>query len=183
MLASLPLHSIVFAFTTSSYVLGTTGEQALTPQPPRRLNKAIPAELETIVLKAMAKSAEERYATVQELADDLDRYLEDKPIRAKRPTLVQRATKWSRPHRGYSPGVFSAPVKSPGLRPGVGDVCIDQGVPREVGLRGLHRTPSKVRECRNVHPVSSANKTIDIDNVNHVLLQPHWQKESDLVDF
>ena len=31
--------------------------------------------------------------------------------------------------------------------------------------------------------VRSANKTVDIDNVNRVLLQPHWQKESDLVDF
>ena len=29
----------------------------------------------------------------------------------------------------------------------------------------------------------SASKTIDIDNVNRVLLQPHWQKEADLVDF
>jgi hypothetical protein len=31
--------------------------------------------------------------------------------------------------------------------------------------------------------VRSASKTIDIDNVNRVLLQPHWQKESDLVDY
>ena len=34
-----------------------------------------------------------------------------------------------------------------------------------------------------IEAVRSANKTIDIDNVNRVLLQPHWQKESDLVDF
>src|SRR5262249_24069274 len=41
------------------------------PRPPRRPNPAVPAELETIVLKAMAKAPEERYATAQELADDL----------------------------------------------------------------------------------------------------------------
>jgi serine/threonine protein kinase/Flp pilus assembly protein TadD len=69
------------------------------PRPPRRLNQAIPAELETIVLKAMAKTPTERYATAQELADDLNRFLEDKPIRARRPTLLERATKWSRRHR------------------------------------------------------------------------------------
>src|SRR5207302_3383670 len=69
------------------------------PRPPRRLNKPIPAELETIVLKAMEKNAAERYATAQELADDLRRFLEDKPIRAKRPTLAQRATKWARRHK------------------------------------------------------------------------------------
>jgi serine/threonine protein kinase/Flp pilus assembly protein TadD len=68
------------------------------PRPPRRLNKPIPAELETIVLKAIEKNPAERYATAQELADDLRRFLEDKPIRAKRPTLVQRAAKWRRRH-------------------------------------------------------------------------------------
>src|SRR5207248_8194694 len=41
------------------------------PHPPRQLNPAIPPDLETIVLKAMAKGVEERYATAQELADDL----------------------------------------------------------------------------------------------------------------
>jgi WD40 repeat protein len=69
------------------------------PRPPRRLNKAVPLELEAIVLKAMAKSPEERYSTAQELADDLKRFLEDKPIRARRPTLRQRAAKWARRHK------------------------------------------------------------------------------------
>jgi serine/threonine protein kinase len=69
------------------------------PRCPRRLNPAIPAELETIVLKAMAKSPEERYLTAQELADDLRRFLEDKPIKARRPSLLQRAAKWTRRHR------------------------------------------------------------------------------------
>jgi tetratricopeptide (TPR) repeat protein len=69
------------------------------PRPPRRINKAIPAELETIVLKAMGKSPEERYATAQELADDLRHFLEDKPIRARRPRLVRRLVKWGRRHR------------------------------------------------------------------------------------
>jgi serine/threonine protein kinase len=69
------------------------------PRLPSRLNKAVPAELETIVLKAMAKNPEERYGTAQELLDDLRRFLEDKPIRAKRPTLWQRAVKWARRHK------------------------------------------------------------------------------------
>jgi WD40 repeat protein/serine/threonine protein kinase len=69
------------------------------PRPPRRLNRSIPAELETIVLKAIAKNPEERYATAQELADDLKRFLEDKPIKAKRPSLRQRAIKWARRHK------------------------------------------------------------------------------------
>jgi tetratricopeptide (TPR) repeat protein len=69
------------------------------PRPPRRINKAIPAELETIVLKAMGKNPAERYATAQELADDLGRFLEDKAIRARRPSLAQRGRKWARRHQ------------------------------------------------------------------------------------
>ncbi len=69
------------------------------PRAPRRLHKSIPVELETIVLKAMAKNPEERYATSGEVADDLERYLKDEPIRAKRPTVLQRARKWVRRHQ------------------------------------------------------------------------------------
>jgi serine/threonine protein kinase len=72
------------------------------PRPPRRLNRAVPPELETVVLKAMAKAPAERYGTAQELADDLRRYLEDKPIRARRPTVFQRLKKWLRRHQGVA---------------------------------------------------------------------------------
>jgi tetratricopeptide (TPR) repeat protein len=70
------------------------------PYPPRRRNRSIPAELETVVLKALAKSPAERYGTAQELADDLRRFLEDRPVLARRPTLWQRLAKWAKRHRG-----------------------------------------------------------------------------------
>jgi serine/threonine protein kinase len=69
------------------------------PQPPRALRRSVPRELETIVLKAIGKTPEERYSTAQELADDLRRYLEDRPILARRPTLVEKSSKWLRRHR------------------------------------------------------------------------------------
>jgi tetratricopeptide (TPR) repeat protein len=69
------------------------------PAPPRRLNKAIPGELETIVLKAMEKNPADRYGTGQELADDLERFLKDEPIRARRPSAWQRLRRWGRRHR------------------------------------------------------------------------------------
>ncbi|MCH7685332.1 MAG: serine/threonine protein kinase [Planctomycetes bacterium] len=73
----------------------------------RKFNSAIPAEQETIVLKAIAKNRDERYATARELADDLQRFLDDKPILAKRPSLALRTAKWSRRHK---PIVWSAVV-------------------------------------------------------------------------
>jgi serine/threonine protein kinase len=69
------------------------------PTPPRRVDPKVPRELETIVSKAMAKEPADRYATAQELADDLARFLEHKPIKARRPTLPERVAKWSRRHR------------------------------------------------------------------------------------
>jgi tetratricopeptide (TPR) repeat protein len=69
------------------------------PPAPRTLNRAIPSELATVVLKMLAKEPAERYATAQQAADDLRRTLEDKPIRARRPSLAQRARRWARRHR------------------------------------------------------------------------------------
>jgi serine/threonine protein kinase len=75
------------------------------PREPRRVDPTIPVELETIVLKAIAKRPAERYATAQEMADDLQRFLEDKPILARRSTLRERWVKWTRRHRSV---VYSA---------------------------------------------------------------------------
>ena len=69
------------------------------PQPPSEIDQAIPGELETIVLKATAKLPSERYASAREFADDLQRFLDDRPILARRPTLVDRIAKWGRRHR------------------------------------------------------------------------------------
>ncbi len=67
--------------------------------PPRRLEPAIPRDLETIVLKAMSPEPSRRYASAGEMADDLGRYLEGRPIRARRPGPVERAAMWGRRHR------------------------------------------------------------------------------------
>jgi serine/threonine protein kinase/Flp pilus assembly protein TadD len=66
---------------------------------PRRHNKAIPRELEIIVQTALAKAPADRYATAGELADDLRRFLEDRPIRARPPSVAQRLRKWLKRHR------------------------------------------------------------------------------------
>jgi len=69
------------------------------PRPPRALDNSIPVELETIILKAIAKQPGERYGSVKEMGEDLQCFLEDKPIRARRPTLREKTVKWSRRHR------------------------------------------------------------------------------------
>jgi predicted Ser/Thr protein kinase len=64
------------------------------PRPPRRLNEQVPRDLETICLKAMAKSPSRRYRTAQEFADDLRRFREGKPIKARPAGIPERLWRW-----------------------------------------------------------------------------------------
>jgi serine/threonine protein kinase len=66
------------------------------PRPPRQLNDKVPRNLETITLKAMAKVPARRYATAQDLADDLRRYLRGEPIKARPAGRVERLWRWCR---------------------------------------------------------------------------------------
>jgi serine/threonine protein kinase len=77
------------------------------PMPPRRMNGAIPADLETVVLKALEKDAADRYETAQEMANDLRRFLEYKPIQARCPSLADRGRKWIARHAALA-GVAGA---------------------------------------------------------------------------
>jgi WD40 repeat protein/serine/threonine protein kinase len=76
------------------------------PRPLRRIDRAIPADLETVVQKAMAREPAFRYATAGEFAADLRRFLEHKPVLARRPNLVERTAKWTRRHRGLVVSAF-----------------------------------------------------------------------------
>ena len=71
------------------------------PRAPRQINRTIPRDLETIVLKAIAKEPNERYGSAVEMADDLNRYLKSEPITACPPTLGQRAMKYTRRHPSF----------------------------------------------------------------------------------
>lgn len=69
------------------------------PTPPRRLDPAIPFDLETIVLTLIAKDPAKRYPAMRAVADDLRRWLDGRPIHARRPSLRERAGSWLARHR------------------------------------------------------------------------------------
>jgi serine/threonine protein kinase/Flp pilus assembly protein TadD len=68
------------------------------PPAPRKLNPSCPRDLETIVLKAIAREPARRYQTATELAEDLKRFLDDRPIRARPVSSAEHAWRWCRRH-------------------------------------------------------------------------------------
>jgi eukaryotic-like serine/threonine-protein kinase len=66
------------------------------PVPPRRLQPKCPRDLETVCLKCLRKEPTKRYPSAQELADDLRRFLDDKPVRARPVGSLGRGRRWCR---------------------------------------------------------------------------------------
>jgi serine/threonine protein kinase/WD40 repeat protein len=72
------------------------------PSPPRGLDRRVPRDLETIVLKASAKEPDRRYQTAGELVEDLRRFLSDRPIQARRASWREYAWRWVRRNPGWA---------------------------------------------------------------------------------
>jgi WD40 repeat protein/serine/threonine protein kinase len=66
------------------------------PPRPRKLNPGVPRDLETVVLKASARDPVLRYQTPAEMADDLRRFVEDRPVRARRVSDAEKLWRWCR---------------------------------------------------------------------------------------
>ena len=66
---------------------------------PRKLSQQLRGDLDWIVMKAMDKDRDRRYESASALATDVQRYLDDEPVQARRPTLLHCAAKWTRRHR------------------------------------------------------------------------------------
>ncbi len=65
------------------------------PPDPRRVHRHVPRDLAVICLKALEKQPARRFATAEELAADLRRFLAGEPIRARPPGALVRAAKWA----------------------------------------------------------------------------------------
>jgi tetratricopeptide (TPR) repeat protein/serine/threonine protein kinase len=75
----------------------TTGE----PAPLHKVNREAPRDLVTIIHKAIDRDPDRRYATAEDMASDLQRFLDDEPILARRQTQIERYWRWAR----HNPGI------------------------------------------------------------------------------
>jgi serine/threonine protein kinase/Flp pilus assembly protein TadD len=141
------------------------------PRPPRRLVVTIPVELELIVLKALEKEPEARYATAQELADDLRRFLADEPIRARRPSLRERARKWARRHRAaVASAMLAMLVALTSLGASVGWIVRDRAAERQ-------KTALAIQAQRDASAAKlSTGVQTAIDEARRFQRQEKWQE-------
>src|SRR5262249_13703651 len=114
-----------------------------------------------IVRTAIEKNPTERYATARELADDLGRFLRDETIRAKRPTLWQRARKWFRRHKMIAAILASA----------LGAVLVVLAVSATVAAVNIAATRDEARDAAKQERIArsaadtareKAEKTLDL---------------------
>jgi serine/threonine protein kinase/WD40 repeat protein/tetratricopeptide (TPR) repeat protein len=78
------------------------------PAPPRQLDRRIPRDLETIVLKALAKDPKDRFATADELGAELQRFLEGRPIRSRPVPFYEQFWRWCKRNRMLAAATITA---------------------------------------------------------------------------
>ena len=110
---------------------------------PRKFNRAVPLDLETIVMKAAAKDPQDRYASAGALARDLKAFLDDRPIQARRPSLMENVVRWSRRNRSLA--YMTA-----------GTICL------AVTMMALLAAGYRQAEFQRVHAEDTANRAIHV---------------------
>jgi eukaryotic-like serine/threonine-protein kinase len=80
------------------------------PTPPRQLERGIPHDLETIVLKALAKNPGDRFQSADGMADELRRFVDGRPIRSRSIPAYQRFWRWCKRNPGLAAANISAAV-------------------------------------------------------------------------
>jgi hypothetical protein len=127
------------------------------PPRPRKVDPRIPRDLETIVLKAIDKEPSRRYATAGELAADLRRFAEDRPIAARRSTWAERAWRACR-RNPVSAGLAASLLLA--LLVGLAGVT-SQWIRAEKASDELWTTVRKVRYDSYVNALSAAQLAWD----------------------
>ncbi|MFZ5831738.1 MAG: protein kinase domain-containing protein [Planctomycetota bacterium] len=125
--------------------------------PPREVNRAIPRDLEAIVLKCLASEPSHRYQTAADLAADLRRFLEDRPVRARHASGLEQA--WRACRRNPALAAMS----------GMAALLVVAFVSAALG--GYLRTRAAWHETRQALVQANATSTVALDVLEGIYLQ------------
>jgi len=127
------------------------------PVRPRKIDPSIPRDLETIVLKCLAQEPARRYPTAAALAADLRRFLEDKPICARRISAFERGWRWCR----RNPALAAMSAVAAMLLVGVAATA----------LTGHLRTRSAYAEAKRALARAEATSHVALEVLENIYLQ------------
>src|SRR5262249_43091480 len=152
------------------------------PPSPRKVDRRIPADLNTVVEKAIAKDPSRRYTTARQLAEDLQRFLEDRPIQARRMTRREQAWRWCRRNpsiAGLAAGFFAA------LLIGLGAVFWEWRLTerqRQRAEANFQKAREAVDECFTTVTTNPVLQEPGMEPVRQVLFQTALKYYQDFLD-
>lgn len=146
-------------------------ERVLNEDPPalRKLAPAVPRDLETIVHKAVARDPAQRYATAGALGEDLRRFLEDRPIRARRVSMTEHLARWARRNKGLAAALTTVGLLLVAIAIGstIAAVWYQEAATREARLHQAARKQSEdLRRKDYVYRLALADREIDASNMS-----------------
>jgi serine/threonine protein kinase/WD40 repeat protein len=118
------------------------------PARPRQVDPRIPRDLETIILKAAAKEPGDRYASAGAMAEDLSRFLADRPVLARRAGVPERAWRWCRrnPAVAALTGLTAALLVAVAAVSSVGYARVSAALRRETAALGRETAAGRERD-------------------------------------
>jgi len=133
------------------------------PVPPTQLQPKVPRDLETIVLKCLEKEMLGRYRSAETLADDLGRFLEGRPIRARRIGPLGVAWRWCKRHRALAAALLSVALVTLGGFAGITWQWREAKSNLRVAEQNLGLAQDAFSEFYNLYPSENESTPPDIN--------------------
>jgi WD40 repeat protein/serine/threonine protein kinase len=145
--------------------------------PPRQVHPGVSTALESICLKAMAKSPNDRYATPNELARDLECWMADEPVSVYREPISVRLTRWGRRHRTMATGIGVLLVTAVAAL-GAGTLLLGWANERTEGQRSLAERERQRAELKSIEAREKAEALEHQLYVNRINLAQHEYQDN-----
>jgi WD40 repeat protein len=146
------------------------------PLPPSRLLPRLPRDLETICLRCLQKDPRRRYATAQELADDLERFLAGNPVRARPVGMPEKVLKWVRrqPMQAAACGLAALALVLAGL--GGGAAALWQRT--EGALQREQRAKEDAEQARVAERKAKDDLAVALDRQRVLFAHAAWRDDA-----